>query len=69
MDNERVGEGAPLGLKDPRHSHWIEGVTRKTVDRFRGKPDDPSSPKDLHGCGDSLLSCQNLGTNAQKGET
>ena len=47
MDNERVGEGAPLGLKDPRHSHWIEGVTRKTVDRFRGKPDDPSSPKDL----------------------
>ena len=47
MDNERVGEWAPLGLKDPRHSHRIEGVTCKTVDRFRGKPDDPSSPKDL----------------------
>jgi hypothetical protein len=28
MDDQRVGQGAPLGLKDPGNSQWLEDISR-----------------------------------------
>lgn len=58
MDDQGVGQGAPLGLKDPGNSQGLEDISRKAVDSLGGQPHNPTAPENLRGFFNPLLTSQ-----------
>ena len=62
MHDQGIGEGAPLGLKDPNESHRVKGIPRQSIDCFGRNADYPSPTEFLNGFMNTSLPSYNPST-------
>jgi len=65
MNDQGITQGPPLGLKNAGKSQWLEGITRKAIDRFGGQGDNLSGAEQCHGFPYPLLPFQNPSAHLQ----
>ncbi len=66
MDNQGIGQGASLGLKNTGNRLRIKGITRKSINGLCRQPYNPTLSQEFHGITDPFLSMNNPGTHIEK---
>ena len=59
MNDQGVGQGTPLSLKDPCKSQRLEGISRQAIDSLGGQPHNSTAPENLRGFFNPLLASLN----------
>jgi len=66
MDDQGVGQGAPLGLKDPGNSQGLEDISRKAIDSLGGQPHNSTATENLRRFLNPLLTSQSPRTQCRE---